>query len=661
MSDKEKILNIAVIAHVDAGKSTLVDAFLRQSDVFRDNEEVVDCVMDSNDLERERGITIYSKNCSVIHDGVKINIVDTPGHADFSSEVERIIRTVDTVILLVDASEGPMPQTRFVLSKALEIGLKPILLINKIDKKDQRAQEVVDEVYELFLDLNATDEQLDFPILYGVAREGRVQYDLDTPSDNIEPLFETILKHTQPYPDKDEEPAQMQVSALAYDDYIGRRGIGRIYRGVLREGDSYIRTNADGVQKKETISNLFVYKGLSRTRVKEARSGDIVVISGMPDISIGDTICSPEKVEALPHIAIEEPTLSMNFHVNKSPFAGRSGKYVTSRNIKERLEKELEVNVGLEVEPTDSADCFKVSGRGELHISILIENMRREGYELAISKELEVNVGLEVEPTDSADCFKVSGRGELHISILIENMRREGYELAISKPEVILHRDENGQKVEPVEEVVALMPEEYSGTIINKLNLRKGTMINMEEENGYVKLTYTAPTRGLLGFRSEFINETHGEGTLVRRVAGYQPYSGEIPQRMLGAMISTDTGTAMTYALWNLQERGSLFISPQTEVYEGMIIGESSRNIDMDVNPLKNKKLTAIRSSGRDEAMLLTPPRVFSLEEALEWINDDELVEVTPDAIRLRKKGLTAQDRRALYREKMSAQARGEN
>ena len=614
MSDKEKILNIAVIAHVDAGKSTLVDAFLRQSDVFRDNEEVVDCVMDSNDLERERGITIYSKNCSVIHDGVKINIVDTPGHADFSSEVERIIRTVDTVILLVDASEGPMPQTRFVLSKALEIGLKPILLINKIDKKDQRAQEVVDEVYELFLDLNATDEQLDFPILYGVAREGRVQYDLDTPSDNIEPLFETILKHTQPYPDKDEEPAQMQVSALAYDDYIGRLGIGRIYRGVLCEGDSYIRTNADGVQKKETISNLFVYKGLSRTRVKEARSGDIVVISGMPDISIGDTICSPEKVEALPHIAIEEPTLSMNFHVNKSPFAGRSGKYVTSRNIKERLEKELEVNVGLEVEPTDSADCFKVSGRGELHISILIENMRREGYELAISK-----------------------------------------------PEVILHRDENGQKVEPVEEVVALMPEEYSGTIINKLNLRKGTMINMEEENGYVKLTYTAPTRGLLGFRSEFINETHGEGTLVRRVAGYQPYSGEIPQRMLGAMISTDTGTAMTYALWNLQERGSLFISPQTEVYEGMIIGESSRNIDMDVNPLKNKKLTAIRSSGRDEAMLLTPPRVFSLEEALEWINDDELVEVTPDAIRLRKKGLTAQDRRALYREKMSAQARGEN
>lgn len=608
MSEKEKIINIAVIAHVDAGKSTLVDAFLRQSDVFRDNEEVVNCIMDSNALERERGITIYSKNCSVIHDGVKINIVDTPGHADFSSEVERIMGTVDTVILLVDASEGPMPQTRFVLSKALEIGLKPILLINKIDKKDQRAAEVVDEVYELFLDLDANDEQLDFPILYGIAREGKVQYELDQPSDNIEPLFKTILKHTDIYPDLDDEPAQMQVSALAYDDYIGRLGIGRITRGVLRKGDSYIRTNNDGLTQKETISSLFVYKGLSRTPVDEAHSGDIVVIAGMPNLSIGDTICAPDHVEALPSIPIEEPTLSMNFHVNKSPFAGRSGKFVTSRNIKERLEKELEVNVGLRVEPTESADCFKVSGRGELHISILIENMRREGYELAISK-----------------------------------------------PEVILHRDENGQKVEPVEEVVCIAPEQYSGTIINKLNMRKGTMINMDEDAGYVKLTYTAPTRGLLGFRTEFINDTHGEGTLLRRVSGYTPYTGEIPQRMLGAMISTDTGTAMTYALWNLQERGSLFISPQTEVYEGMIIGESSRNIDMDVNPLKNKKLTAIRSSGRDEAMLLTPPRVFSLEAALEWINDDELVEVTPDAIRIRKKGLTAVDRRNLYREKMAA------
>lgn len=608
MAEYEKILNIAVIAHVDAGKSTLVDAFLRQSDVFRSNEEVVDCVMDSNDLERERGITIYSKNCSVIHDGVKINIVDTPGHADFSSEVERIIRTVDTVILLVDASEGPMPQTRFVLSKALEIGLKPILLINKIDKKDQRAEEVVDEVYDLFLDLNATDDQLDFPILYGVAKEGRVQYDQETPSDNIEPLFKTILKHCDVYPDLNDEPVRMQVSALAYDEYIGRLGIGRIYQGTLSAGGKYIRTNADGTMKNETLSSLFVYKGLSRTPVQEAHAGDIVVIAGMPEISIGDTICPVDDPEPMESIPIEEPTLSMNFHVNTSPFAGQSGKYVTSRNIRERL-----------------------------------------------ARELEVNVGLRVEETDSPDTFKVSGRGELHISILIENMRREGYELAVSKPEVILHLDKEGRKVEPMEEVVCIAPSEYQGTIINKLNLRKGIMQDMEEENGYVRITYTAPTRGLLGFRTEFINDTHGEGTLVRRLCGYEPYKGEIAQRMQGAMISTETGSAMTYALWNLQERGSLFIGPQTEVYTGMIIGESAKNIDLDVNPLKNKKLTAIRSSGRDEAMLLTPPRVFSLEEALEWINDDELVEVTPDAIRIRKKGLTPQDRRQLYREKMAA------
>ena len=608
MNEKEKIINIAVIAHVDAGKSTLVDAFLRQSDVFRSNEEVVDCVMDSNDLERERGITIYSKNCSVIHKGVKINIVDTPGHADFSSEVERIIKTVDTVILLVDSSEGPMPQTRFILSKALEFGLRPILLINKIDKKDQRAQEVVDEVYELFLDLNATDEQLDFPILYGIARDGIVQYDMDTPSDSIEPLFETILRHCDTYPDLDEEPLQMQVSALAYDEYIGRLGIGRIYQGTLRAQESIIVCDDKGNERTKQTSQIFVYKGLTRVSVEEAHSGDIVVVAGIPDISIGETLCEKDHVMPMESIEIEEPTLSMNFHVNKSPFAGKSGKYVTSRNLKERLEKELEVNVGLKVEPTDSADCFKVSGRGELHISVLIENMRREGYELAVSK-----------------------------------------------PEVILHKDEHGVKVEPIEEVVAIVPQEYEGTVINKLNLRKGIMIDMEEENGYARITYHAPTRGLLGYRSQFINDTRGEGTLVRRIVGYEPYKGEIPQRSSGAMISTETGTAMTYALWNLQERGTLFISPQTEVYEGMIIGESAKNIDLDVNPLKNKKLTAIRSSGRDEAMLLTPPKIFSLEEALEFINDDELVEVTPDAIRLRKKGLTANDRRQLYREKMNA------
>ena len=609
MSEKEKIINIAVIAHVDAGKSTLVDAFLRQSDVFRSNEEVVDCVMDSNDLERERGITIYSKNCSVIHDGVKINIVDTPGHADFSSEVERIIKTVDTVILLVDSSEGPMPQTRFVLSKALEMGLRPILLINKIDKKDARPQEVVDEVYELFLDLNATDEQLDFPILYGIAKQGIAQYDMDTPSDSIEPLFKTILKHCDVYPDLDDEPLQMQVSALAYDEYIGRLGIGRIYQGVLKAQEQIVVCDSFGNSRTKSTSQIFVYRGLSRVSVQEAHAGDIVVVAGIADISIGETLCEKDHEMPLPSIKIEEPTLSMNFIVNKSPFAGKSGKFVTSRNLKERLEKELEVNVGLKVEPTESGDCFKVSGRGELHISVLLEQMRREGYEVAVSK-----------------------------------------------PEVILHKDENGKTVEPVEEVVAIAPEEYSGTIINKLNLRKGTMIDMVEENGYARITYEAPTRGLLGYRSEFINDTRGEGTLVRRIKGYTAYKGEIQQRANGAMISTETGGAMTYALWNLQERGTLFISPQTEVYEGMIIGESARTVDMDVNPLKNKKLTAIRSSGNDEAMRLTPPRIMTLEEALEWINDDELVEIVPDCIRLRKKGLTPQDRRQFYRERVTAE-----
>lgn len=600
---REKIINLAVIAHVDAGKSTLVDAFLNQSHVFRSNEEVVDCVMDSNDLERERGITIYSKNCSINYKDYKINIVDTPGHADFSSEVERIIQTVDTVILLVDSAEGPMPQTRFVLSKALEMGLRPILLINKIDKKDQRAEEVVDEVYELFLELNATDEQLDFPILYGIAKQGIVVRDPQDKGESLEPLFETILEHTAPYPDKSQEPLQLQISNLAYDEYIGRLGIGRIYSGTLKEGQNIAVCDSDGHSRNRQISQIFVYKGLKRVPVSEASCGDIAVISGISDISIGETICEREHLLPLPMIKIEEPTLSMNFIVNKSPFAGRSGKFVTSRNLKERLEKELEVNVGLRVEPTESRDCFKVSGRGELHITILLENMRREGYEVAVSK-----------------------------------------------PEVILKRDENGKVVEPVEEVIAIAPSEYQGTIINKLNLRKGQMVDLSEENGYSRIVYKVPTRGLLGYRSEFINDTRGEGTMVRRIDGYEPYKGEIMQRANGAMISTETGKAMTYALWNLQERGTLFISPQTEVYEGMIVGMSSRDNDLEVNPIKNKKLTAIRSSGADEAMKLTPPKQLTLESAIEFINDDELVEITPDTIRLRKKGLTPFERKQLYR-----------
>lgn len=595
----EKIINIAVIAHVDAGKSTLVDAFLDQSGVFGERDEKANRIMDSNALEKERGITIYSKNCSVKYKDYKINIVDTPGHADFSSEVERIIRTVDTVILLVDSSEGPMPQTRFVLQKSLEIGLKPILLINKIDKNDARPNEVVDEVYELFLDLNANDEQLDFPILYGIAKQGIVQYDLETPSTNIEPLFETIIKHVPPYNEEHlEEPLQLQISALAYDEYIGRIGIGRIYRGKITANQFVaIARNEDGTVDKKSIAQIFNYQGLKRTSVEEAVAGDIVLVSGISNISIGDTICDKDNINPLPAITIEEPTMSMNFCVNTSPFAGQSGKYVTSRNIRERLEKELEVNVGLKVEEAETGDTFKVSGRGELHLSILLENMRREGYEIAVSR-----------------------------------------------PEVIMHRVD-GQLYEPMEEVIISAPTEYVGTCISKLNSRKGIMKNMDEENGYTKVEYDVPTRGLIGYRSEFITDTHGEGTMVRHFTEYQPYKGDIPLRENGVLTSMASGTAMTYSLFYLQERGTLFITPQTKVYEGMIIGMNNRGEDMDVNPTENKKMTAIRSTGHDDAMILTPARIMTLEEALEFISDDELVELTPTDIRIRKKFLTKLER----------------
>ena len=601
--DFRKIINVAVIAHVDAGKSTLVDAFLAQSHVFSDHEEVVAQVMDSNDLERERGITIYSKNCSIVYQDYKINIVDTPGHADFSSEVERIIKTVDTVILLVDSSEGPMPQTRFVLKKSLEAGLRPILLINKIDKKDARINEVIDEVYDLFLDLNANDDQLDFPILYGIARSGIVRYNPGDSNDDINPLFETIVSHVDPYPNRMDEPLQMQVSALAYDDYIGRIGVGRVYSGVIKQNSMISVCNNNGKKENRKIANLYNYQGLKRIAIAEAQCGDIVMVSGIENIEIGDTV-GPEGVfNPLPQIDIEEPTLSMNFMVNTSPFQGRSGKYVTSRNIKERLEKELEVNVGLRVESTATTDTFKVSGRGELHLSILLENMRREGYEVAVSR-----------------------------------------------PEVIFKKID-GKLQEPVEEVICSVPNEYSGTVINKLNLRKGQMIDIQDEGSYTRVIYHVPTRGLLGYRSEFINDTKGEGVMVRKFIQYEPFVGEIAQRSNGALISMASGKAMTYALWNLQERGQLFITPQTEVYEGMIIGVSSKTQDIEVNPTVNKKMTAIRSTGNDEAMKLVPARVFSLEEALEFINDDELVEITPDAIRLRKRYLTNLDRRRHMRE----------
>lgn len=604
---EQKIINIAVIAHVDAGKSTLVDALLQQSGVFRQNEVLVEQVMDSNALERERGITIYSKNCSISVQGVKINIVDTPGHADFSSEVERIIRTVDTVVLLVDSSEGPMPQTRFVLHKSLELGLRPILLINKIDKQDQRAEEVVDLVYDLFLSLDATDEQLDFPILYGITKQGIIKRSMDDPSTDLQPLFDTIIEHVGSYPDRDDEPTQVQISSLAYDDYLGRLGIGRLYRGTLKVGQSIIVARGNSTLR-QTVAQLFVYEGLKRVPITEAHSGDIVIIGGIQDIFIGDTLCDVNKVEPLPLITIEEPTLSMYFLVNSSPFAGRSGKYVTSRNLRERL-----------------------------------------------LKELEVNVGLKVEMMDSTDRFKVSGRGELHLTILIENMRREGYELAVSKPEVI-YRYVDGKRMEPLEEVITTVPEIYSGVVISKLNLRKAQMKTMDEKNGYVTIVWEVPTRALIGYRTEFINDTHGEGTFVRQFSGYIEYVGELPQRQSGSMISTETGIAMTYSIFYLQERGQFFIGPQTEVYTGMIIGMASRDMDMEVNPTKNKKATAMRSTGNDEAMRLVTPRLLTLEYAVEFINDDELVEVTPDAIRLRKKYLSPIDRKNAYRAQKEAE-----
>lgn len=619
MAEKQKIINIAVIAHVDAGKSTLVDAFLNQSGVFRDNEQVVDCIMDSDDIERERGITIYSKNCSVMHGDVKINIVDTPGHADFSSEVERIIKTVDTVILLVDSSEGPMPQTRFVLKKSLEQGINPILLINKIDKKDARIDEVVDEVYELFMDLEANDEQLDFPILYGIARQGIVVYDPDDVKGisveegdakikksakgmqglDITPLFDTIIKHTQPYPDRNAEPLQLQISALGYDDYIGRLGIGRITKGVIKAGSTVAVAKGDGQIEQKKINQVFVYRGLKRMAVDQAEAGDIVVISGIADISIGETICDPADPQPLEMIHIEEPTLSMYFTVNKSPFAGKSGKFVTSRHIRERL-----------------------------------------------NKELEVNVGLKVEDTDSTDSFKVSGRGELHLSILIENMRREGYELAVSKPEVIMRRGDHNQVQEPIEEVVLSVPDEYSGSVISKLNVRKGMMQEMHSENGFTHLEYLVPTRGLLGYRSEFINDTRGEGTMVRRFAKFDDYVGEIPQRTNGVAIAQEEGVATPYAIFNISERVQMFIEPGTKVYEGMIIGMNARSDDMVVNPCKAKKATNMRAAGSDDNIKLAPARTFTLEEALEFIDDDELVEIVPDDIRLRKKYLKELERR---------------
>ena len=596
----DKIINIAVVAHVDAGKSTLVDALLNQNGVFRANEEVEERVMDSNDIEKERGITIYSKNCAIRYKDYKINIVDTPGHADFSSEVERIMKTVDTVVLLVDASEGPMPQTRFVLKKALEQNLRPILFINKIDKKDARPQEVVDMTFELFMELNATDEQLDFPIIYGRARDGVAQLSLDEEGKDISPLLETVLKQCVPYEGNENDPLQLQVSSLDYDSFIGRLGIGRVTRGCIKNGQTVALSKNDGSVTSFRISKLFVEEGIRRVEKEMAYYGDIVTFAGCADISIGDTVCDKDHVDPMEPIVIEKPTLSMDFLVNSSPFAGKdkTSKFITSRHIKERLEKELETNVGLEVEELPGSDGFKVSGRGELHLSILLENMRREGYELSVSK-----------------------------------------------PEV-LFQEIDGKKCEPFEKVIVNCPSEYSGTIINDLQERKAVLeVVNNDENDYVHLEFSAPTRGLIGYRSAFITNTKGEGVMVRSFAEYRPYVGEISGRKNGVLVTMENGKTLGFSLFNLQDRGTLIVGPAEEVYVGMIVGIHNRDNDLNVNPCKNKQLTNTRASGSDEAIALIKPTVFSLEEALEFIQDDELVEVTPSAIRLRKKILDPNER----------------
>ena len=593
----QKIINFAVVAHVDAGKSTLVDALLKQNGVFRDNQQVVDCVMDSGDLERERGITITAKNCAINYKGIKMNIVDTPGHADFSSEIERIIKTVDTVVLLVDSAEGPMPQTRFVLKEALKYGLKPILFINKIDKKDARVEEVVNMTFDLFCELGANNEQLDFKILYGIARDGIAKYEENDDNNDITPLLDTIIETTAPFEGNENDPLQFQISSLDYDDYIGRLGIGRINKGKIKTGQMFTIVKNDGSIVKEKITKMFVNEGIKKKEVNFAKYGEIVTVQTHPDIHVGDTICDVNNINPLAPIEIEEPTLSMNFVVNSSPFAGRSGKFLTNRHIKERLDRELETNVGLRVEPLTNSDGYKVSGRGELHLSILLERMRREGYELSVSK-----------------------------------------------PEV-LYKEINGVKMEPYEKVIINVPNDYSGTVINDLNERKGIMEELSNNENYTRIVFSVPTRGLIGYRSNFITNTKGEGIMVRSFDDYKPYAGVIKGRKNGVLVSCENGTTMAYSLFNLSDRGTMIVGPSVDVYEGMIIGIHNRDNDLNVNPCKNKQLTNTRAAGSDEALTLINPKKFSLEEALEFIEDDEYVEITPDAIRLRKKILDEKER----------------
>ena len=588
MSTSKNLRNIAIIAHVDHGKTTLVDAMLKQSHVFRSNEQVAERVMDSGDLERERGITILSKNTSIMYKDIKINIVDTPGHADFGGEVERVLNMVDGVVLLVDAFEGPMPQTKYVLRKALEQKLKPIVVINKIDRPDQRVDDVYDEVLELFMELGADDDQLDFPVIYATAREGIAKYEMADDNDNLEPLLETIIKEIPaPYGDA-EGPLQMMVTTLDADDYVGRVAVGRIIRGSVKTNQNVVLINGDQ-ETKAKIGKVFVYQGLKRVEVPSAGLGEVVALTGLGDVSIGYTVADAENPEALPSIKIDEPTLSMTFGVNTSPFAGREGQFVTSRHLRDRL-----------------------------------------------FKEIETNVSMKVEETDSADTFKVSGRGELHLSILIETMRREGYELQVGKPEVV-YKTINGQRCEPLENLTIEVPQEYMGTVMESLGTRKAELSNMSEVSGYMRMEFVIPARGLIGFRAELLTNTKGNGIMNHVFHGYVPYKGDIPGRSRGSLVAFEQGETTGYGIYTLQDRGTMFIAPGQQVYEGMIVGENSREMDIDINPCKKKNVSNMRTSSSDEAIRLVPPRILSLEQALEYINEDELVEVTPENIRLRK------------------------
>ena len=600
-----KIRNVAIIAHVDHGKTTLVDALLKQSHVFRENEQVQERVMDSNDLEKERGITILSKNTSVMYNNIKINIVDTPGHADFGGEVERVLKMVDGVLLLVDAFEGPMPQTREVLKKALSLNLKPIVVINKIDRPGSNPNKVVDQVLDLFIELGANDEQLDFPVIYASAKNGIAKMSLEEESDNVHCIFETIIDNISAPNCELEGPVQMLVSNIDYDEYLGRIAVGRIERGTVQVGMPIAVCKKDDKITNGKVAKLFTYMGLKKVEVDEISAGDIIALSGISDINIGDTICDINNPEKIPFVDIDEPTVSMTFSVNDGPFAGKEGKFVTSRHIRDRL-----------------------------------------------FKELERNVSLRVKETDRAESFEVSGRGELHLSVLIETMRREGFELLVSRPKVIF-KEIDGVKCEPVERLVVNVPDDCIGNVIEKIGKRKGEMVNMEPaEEGHTKVEFKIPARGLIGYRTEFMTDTKGNGTMNSIFDCYEPYKGEISARNRGTLVAFEAGTAVTYGLYNAQERGELFIGAGTEVYEGMIVGLNSRAEDIAINVCKEKHLTNTRASGSDDALRLVPPIQFSLEKAIEFIQDDELVEVTPQNIRLRKKILDSKTRERMSRSK---------